>query len=1021
MANPKLARAVRSTLVSAGAASAALYGVTSAAQEQLEEIVVTGSRIVRQDFVANSPVATLSAEQITANADVTIDTFLNTLPQVNPAGGTTSNNPGNGGQSNIDLRGLGANRNLVLLDGRRLQPSASNLTVDLNTIPQAMLESVEVVTGGAGAVYGADAIAGVVNLKMKKNFEGADLRYSFSNSTEYWDAEEFNISGVFGGNFADDRGNAIIGLDYSKREGMIKNQRPFAAQATSTTSFLPEGFLQGNTGPLPGAVDDNPIPQSAVDALFATYGIAAGAALPTTLGFNQDGSLFSRGIFNSPLDVQNWRYPIDGNVNSNLFPDLYSYNFDFVNILTLPLERRSMMTNLDYRFENGVEVFANFGWTEYESTAALAPTPFPTVRLAAPGQNSPIQAASPSVLSGTFSNLVIPVTNPFIPDDLRFLLNARTGDVPGLAGAGPTEAFQIRTRTLQNGLRESNYENTVVQYLVGARGPLWGENWTWEIYASEGTTEIQEQQTGNIDTQRVVNMVEAADGGDSLCEGGFDPFGRLQLSQECIDYITVPPNTVTTDLKLNVVQGFVSGKVADLPAGPLSLVVGAESRWFKYELNPGSSAGPISGLNSQNPSKGKNEFQDLFMEALIPIVPTVEASIGYRYSEASFEDQIQNLSSPSESSDAYKVELSWQALDYMRLRGSYQKAVRAPNFSELFAGGGSAPQYFDPCSVTTEARQGSNAQDAAALRQLCLDTGVPASSIDSFVQTPGGQLSITIAGNTDLKPEEADTITLGVVFQSPWSGALEGLQASLDYYSISIDKPILSLPPNLLIADCYNYYGNNSDYDADYFSCAGIVRSGGDALFYSNVDDPDGLYPQVNGGKVETDGIDLQISYATPLPAGTLRLNFLLNYLLSFKQQDADFLPKIEYAGTVSYFGSGLGTSFPDMKMNLTGVYSIGDFDFDARLRWIDSMKNRTSVQFPGETEPTGVGSVTYLDVGVTWNMNKFLEGSSIRLGLNNATDKQPPTYAPNVQSGTEPSLYDVIGRRFFASVNFKF
>jgi outer membrane receptor protein involved in Fe transport len=1011
MANPTLARAVRMTLVGAGAASAALYGVTSAAQEQLEEIVVTGSRIVRQDFVANSPVATLSAEQITANADVTIDTFLNTLPQVNPAGGTTSNNPGNGGQSNIDLRGLGANRNLVLLDGRRLQPSASNLTVDLNTIPQAMLESVEVVTGGAGAVYGADAVAGVVNLKLKKNFEGVDLRYSFSNSTEYWDAEEFNVSGVFGGNFADDRGNAIIGFDYSKREGMIKSQRDFAAQATSTTSFLPEGFLQGNAS--------NPIPNSAVDALFATYGVGPGRAINSTLGFNQDGSIFSRGVFNSPLDVENWRYPIDGNVNSRLFPDLYSYNFDFVNILTLPLERRSLLTNLNYKFENGVEAFATFGWTEYESATALAPTPFPTVQTRAPGQASATQASSPQVLGGSFSNLVIPSTNPFIPADLRFLLNARTGDNANLAGAGPTEAFQIRTRTLQNGLRQSDYENTVVQYLVGARGPLWGDDWSWEIYASEGTTEIAQQQTGNIDTQRVYNMVNAADGGDSLCEGGFDPFGRLQLSQECIDYITVPPNTVTTDFKLNVVQGFVSGKVADLPAGPLSVVLGAENRWFKYELNPGSSSGPISGLNAQNPSKGKNDFQDLFMEALIPIVEGVEASVGYRYSEASFEDEIANVSSPSDSSDAYKVELSWQALDYMRLRASYQRAVRAPNFSELFDGGGSAPQYFDPCSITTDARLGNLSQDPVALRQLCADTGV--ANPDSFVQTPGGQLSITTAGNTDLQPEEADTITFGVVFQSPWGGALEGLQASLDYYNIEISDPIIALPPNMLIADCYNYYGNNPDYDAGYFSCAGIFRAGGDALFYSNPDDPNGLYPQVNGGKVETDGIDLQINYATPLPAGTLRLNFLLNYLFSFKQQDADFLPTLEYAGSIAYFGSGLGTSFPEWKWNLTGVYSIGDFDFDARVRWIDGMENRTSIQFPGESEPTGVGSTTYLDVGVTWNMNKFLEGSSIRLGLNNATNEEPPTYAPNVQSGTDPSLYDVIGRRFFASVNFKF
>lgn len=1012
MANRKIEHAVRLALVTAAAGSAGLYGATSAAQ-QLEEIVVTGSRIVRQDYTANSPVATLNAEQISANADITVDTFLNSLPQVNPAGTTTSNNPGNGGQSNINLRGLGSNRNLVLLDGRRLQPSASDLTVDLNTIPQAMIESIEVVTGGAGAVYGADAVAGVANLKLKKNFEGVDLRYSFSNSTEYWDAEEINLSGVVGGNFGDGRGNAILGIDFSKREGMIKSQRPFAAIATSTTSFAPNGNLFANSG--------NPITQAAVDALFGTAGYGSnppGSTTATLLGFNDDGSLHSRGVFNSPLDVLNWRQDIDLKVNTNLFPDLYSYNFDAVNILTLPLERRSFLSALEYKFDNGVEVFGQVGWTDYSSATALAPTPFPTIRTKAPGEAASNEATSPYVTPGSsISNvLVVPRTNPFFAAsaDLAGLLNSRTGDDARLVGVGAAEPILIRSRSLPAGLREANYDNTVIQFLVGASGPLFGDNWTWEAYASEGTTEIDRKQTGNLDTQRIYNLINAADGGVSICEGGLNLVGVNDWSDECVDYISVDAIT-KQEFKLNVVQAFVSGDVMDLPAGGLSLVVGAEGRWFEYDFDPGVLSGPISGFNTQLAVNAKNKFEDLFMEALIPIVDNVEASVGYRFSKASFQQD--GASAPSKDSDAYKLELSWQALDYMRVRGSYQRAVRAPNFSELFDGGGSAPQYFDPCSVTGVQRTGP---DAAAMRALCVATGVAAGSADTFVQSPGGQLSISTAGNTDLDPEEADTITLGVVFQSPWSGALEGLQASLDYYSIDIKDTILTPDVNVITADCYNYYGNNPSYDASYSSCAGLVRFGGDILFISGPN-PDGTYPGVNGGKLGTEGIDLQVNYATDLPAGNLRLNFLLNYLLSSEQQEFAGLPTIDYSGTVAYFGSGLGTSFPEIKWNLTGVYTIGDFAFDARVRWIDSMKNRASMQFPGETQPTGVSSVTYLDVGATWNMGKFLEGSSIRVGLNNAFDKQPPQYAPNVQSGTEPSLYDVIGRRIFASVNFKF
>lgn len=1011
MANRKLANAVRMTLVGAGAASAGLYGAVGAAQEQMEEIVVTGSRIVRQDFVANSPVSTLSAEQIAANADITVDTFLNTLPQVNPAGTTTSNNPGNGGQSNIDLRGLGANRNLVLLDGRRLQPSASDLTVDLNTIPQAMLESIEVVTGGAGAVYGADAVAGVVNLKLKKNFEGVDLRYSFSNSTEYWDAEEFTLSGVVGGKFADGRGNAIMGLDYAKREGMIKSQRPFAAVATSTTTFNPEGVLFANSG--------NPISQAAIDTLFgsAAYGSnAPGSTNQSLLGFNNDGSLHSRGVFNSPLDVLNWRQPVDISVNQNLYPDLYSYNFDAVNILTLPLERTSFLSFVEYKFENGVEAFGQVGWTEYTSVTALAPTPFPTITTRAPGQNASNQATSPFVTPGSsIANvLVVPRTNPFFAAsaDLNALLDSRTGDDTRLVGTGADEPILIRSRSLGAGLRQSNYENTVTQFLVGARGPLFGDNWRWEAYASEGRTEIDQVQTGNLDTQRVYNLINAPDGGASICAGGLNLFGRQTWSQECVEYLQVD-GRVSTEFKLNVIQGFVTGDVMDLPAGKLSTVIGAESRWFTYDFQPGAISGPISGFNTQLPVLGKNQFDDLFLEALIPITETVEASIGYRYSDASFEKDGQ--SAPSKTSDAYKLELSWQALDYMRVRGSYQRAVRAPNFGELFDGGGSAPQYFDPCSVTGVQRTGP---DATAMRALCAATGVAA--VDTFVQSPGGQLSISTSGNTDLDPEEADTYTFGIVFQSPWGGALSGLQASIDYYSIDIKGPILTPDVNVITADCYNYYGNNPNYSAAYSSCAGLVRFGGDILFISGPN-PDGTYPGENGGKLKTDGIDLQVNYATELPVGTLRANLALNYLLSFKQQELAGLPTIDYAGTVAYFGSGLGTSFPELKANLTGVYTWGDFDFDARIRWIDSMKNRASVQFVGETQPTGVKSMTYLDIGVTYRMDKFLPNSSIRIGLNNATNEEPPEYAPNVQSGTEPSLYDVIGRRIFGSVNFKF
>jgi outer membrane receptor protein involved in Fe transport len=1007
------------------ASSATLLGSYSAyAQDQdaVTEVVVTGSRIIRQDFISNSPIATVNAEALTQNGDVTLDTFLNTLPSVNPAGGTTSNNPGNNGQSNVNLRGLGSNRNLVLIDGRRPMVSASDQTVDLNTIPQALIESIEVITGGAGAAYGADALAGAVNLRLKKNFEGIALETSISDSTEFNDAKEKAISLAIGGNFAEDRGNVIIGFEWADREGMIKSQRDFSAQATATTSFLPEGlyFSSGNAPT-----------QAAVDAVFATYGVAAGAvpAAGSFIGFNLDGTLFSRGVFNSPLQVQNFRYPNDVSVNGPLFPDVYSYNFDSVNILTLPLERRSMMTKLNYQWDNGTEIFANFGYTEYTSASALAPTPIPTVPIRPTGEARSAGEATSAFLTpmstGVNALLIVPVTNPFIPAQFRTLLATRTGDNANIIGSGATEPFLMRQRTLDVGLRQSNYENTVVQYLVGAKGKLFGDNWRWEAYASEGRTEIDEAQTGNIDTQRLLGLLAAADGGVSQCAGGFNPFGRQGISAACREFLEVS-NTVSTTLKQQIVQAYVSGDIAELPAGPLSVVLGTEYRGFRYGFDPGSAGGPISGFNVQDPAGGTNSFKDIFAEALFPLVQdaswaqSVELTVGLRFSDSQFKNLITDEESDGSSDTAYKAELSWGINDIVRLRGSYQRAVRAPNFGELFDGGGSNPQYFDPCSVTSDARRGAN---GAALTTLCQNAGQLGfggfgNAAATYVQTPGTQVGLTLSANSAADPETSDSFTLGAVFTEPFGWA--NLRATIDYYNISIKDPLISIDTNLLIADCYNYYGNNPMYDPNHPNCVGIFRAGGDILGYDNLNDPDGFFPTINGGKYSTDGIDIQVDWGRDVGPGKLQLQLYMNYLLSWKQRSSDDLPNFDFAGTVSFFGAGdgLGGSFPEIKANLLGRYSIGKFDIDGRLRFIDSMENRASVLYPGETSFTGAESITYFDLGATWRAS---DNWSVRLGVNNVFDQEPATYRPNVQSGTDPSLYDIVGRRAYVQVNAKF
>ena len=1011
-----------------GAAFAAFSATAANAQQsgEVQEVVVTGSRIVRQDYVANSPIATVTGEAVTANADVTLDMFLNTLPQVNPAGSSTSNNPGNNGQSNIDLRGFGANRNVVLIDGRRPMISSNTMTVDLNTIPQALIEGIEVITGGAGAAYGADAIAGAVNVKLKNNFEGIDVRANYSNSTEYWDAEEYQFSAALGGNFADGKGNAVFGFDRSYRQPLIKSQRDFSQNATSTTSFLPEGNLFWAAGNAPT--------KAALDAVFAKYGVASNqiGLGSGTLGFNLDGTLFYRGVFNNPLDVQNFRYPIDGAVNQSLFPDLYSYNFDYVNILVLPMDRYSFMFKTNYELDNGIEFFVNAGWTEYNATTALAPTPFPTVNTRNGSNAGPTDVVSALVTPGSqiAQQLVVPLTNPFLPADLRTLLASRTGDDPRLVGAGATEPFLIRQRTLDLGLRESRFENTVVQFLAGVRGPVGDTGLTFEASVSEGRTEIDETQTGNLNTQRLQGLIEAADGGASVCDGGFNIFGRQPISASCREYLAAQ-TTLSTEMKSQIAQAFITGPIYELPAGDLSFVLGAEYRGFEYNFDPGAASGPISGANTQDPDEGTNSFKDIFGEILIPIlkdqnyIQNLELSLGARYSESEFADKITGESVGPRGSWAYKGELNWTINDLLRARMSYQRSVREPNFSELFAGGGSAPQYFDPCSVTSAARTGPS---AAQVRALCLAQGVGASAIGNYVQTPGSQIGVDLAGNLNLDPEIGKTFTAGFVWRSPWDNQwLSRLQGSVDYYNIQIDDAILTPTPNQIVAACFNYYGTNPTYDINNTNCQGPARGGGDILWVYNPADPDGFFLASNDGKQKSSGLDFQFDWgfdAEWLGAdpqwGSVRLNVLLTHVIEFKQQDPiSGVPELDFAGTISYFGAGLGTSFPEWKATINAEWSLfEDFKINTRARYIDAMENRLAIEFPGEPEFTGVDAVWYWDFTGTWNVTDNVE---LKLGVNNAFDKQPETYAPNIQSGTDPSTYDVVGRRVFGGIKLRF
>ena len=677
----------------------------------------------------------------------------------------------------------------------------------------------------------------------------------------------------------------------------------------------------------------------------------------------------------------------------------------------LPLKRDSVFGRGHYTVSNALEFFAQGSWTQYSSATALAPTPVSTtVRRVA---LSPRDAVSNLVEPGArVSAFVVPVTNPFISSDLRTLLNSRTGDNPSLVGTGANEAFQVSKRFLDTGLRQTNNNNEVIQGLLGVRGEF-APGWRYEAYASKGKTTINTDLEGNVNVQKVQGLLEAADGGASQCAGGFNPFGVVPLSQACIDFVKEPATTRTTFTQ-EIFQGYITGTLGELPAGPIALVLGAEHRAFDYFYDAGTLNGPIAGFNTGTDDNGTNTFTDFFGEVAIPLVRDgfvrgAELSLSARRSTSDFNDIINGVDGEAKSSWAYGATLSVEVNDALRLRGSYQHAVRAPNFGELFSGGGSFPQYFDPCSKGTNFLTSGGAQAQA----LCTATGAPA----GYAQTPGSQVYLGITGNTDLNPEKADTFTVGTVFNAL------GFTGSIDYYNIRIKDTILPPDPNIVIAGCYGYLGVNDSLSAASPYCSGLSRVP-DISFISLPaalgGDASGYFQSINQGTIKTSGIDFQLGYNLPTEFigadSNIQFNLLVNYLFDFKVEELPGLV-IDYADTVSYFGAGLGTSFPRFKGNFTTRVNFDrNLAWDTRVRYIDGMKNRASVQFAGETFG-GTDAAVYIDTALQATVE---EKFTFRVGVNNLLDRGPELYAPNVQSGTDPSLYDVIGRRFYVQVGVK-
>lgn len=874
-----LATAIGSVaLASAFAGAGALPQIALAEEAQLEEVVVTGSRIRRADYVANAPVATLGADQIELTATVNTEQLLNTMPQMVPGFDRTSNNPGNG-TATVDLRGLGSNRTLVLINGTRAVPTTQGGSVDINNIPTALIERVEVLTGGASAVYGSDAVSGVVNFVLKDDFEGVAFNV-MTEQTEEGDAELTSIDLTIGGNIADGRGNVVINAQYTDREDLFQGDRGFAnfAQFDDTDANGNPILINGGSSGVPGT------------AIFA--GGLADFSPSAGIIFDQNGAA----------------RPFVTGGDDNDF-----YNYAPVNYIQLPQTRFQANALGHFDVTDKMQVYGRMMFTQSKVPQQLAPTPI-------------FQSGAEFTLDG----------NPFLPAATQQLLSDALGNGVDTDGDGidDTATAFLRRRLVEVGPRISDDKYTNFQLLAGVRGDIGETGWTYDVYVSEGEVSSSNTQSGNVNRDRFLQAllldldadptggtcVDPSSNGSTVGCAPMNIFGEGNISEDAAAFLRTAV-AAEGEFEQRVWAASFAGDLFNLPAGAVGAAFGFERIELRSDFRPSQdlAAGTIAGFNGSPASGGAFDSDAFFGELLVPVVrglPMAEAidlELAYRTTDYSTVGSVDN----------YKIAGSWTIVPQVRVRGGFNTAIRAASIGELFSPQSEGfPGAADPCA-------GESAPVDAATAAICTATGVPADLVGSVAIDPAaGQIRGLFGGNPNLSEEEADTLTLGVVIEPDWF--VEDLTVSLDYFDIKIDGAIASFGGgvNNILNVCYD--ANNPAGGVGSAFCNAVNRrSDGTIDFVAATSQ--------NIAEITLKGFDLQGSYSRDLFGGDLQVNYVGTYTT-----ESTFVPfaggdPIECEGQ---FGLDCGEPLPEYKHRMTFNWSKDKITTQLLWRYVGEVKD---------------------------------------------------------------------------------
>ncbi|WP_394540886.1 TonB-dependent receptor [Lysobacter enzymogenes] len=968
----------------AGAQQAAPAEGAAAAPTDIDAVTVTGSRIKRIGFVTPSPVVGISAEEIRATGAVTISDLMTTLPQLSATYtmGNSTRAIGTAGLGLLDLRGMGASRTLVLVNGRRHVGGVSGSTsVDINTIPVELIERVEVITGGASAVYGADAVAGVVNFIMKKKFDGYELRGQTGDASEGDFSRSF-FSFTGGNEFADGRGSVVYSAEYSKQDNFGRGDRAIGRRNLISM-------------PNPAYDRSRPSTQDNPQRVF--------------MGPGGNSSISYGGTF----DAGGKRYQFDD--NGSFRPTRYDgprdgantcVNCDFVDLnnvadLQPAFDRYSVNALVNFDINENHKFFFEGKYTRTESQFN-----------AQPAFDQPLR---------------IRRDNAYLSPQLAALMDANGLRDPNDAA----QALQVSRFNVDAGRRGEDVERTTQRYVAGLEGFL-NENWSYEVSANYGQTEIDRLNLNNRINERWQAGMDAVRdaSGNIVCRVSLDPnainpntkqryheiarqgcvpfqvFGNGAVDPRAADWFNYDARNRTKLTQKVFSASVANSALFELPAGGVGFAGGVE--WRKessQEITDPLAAQGLTFLNAIPSRKGEYTVKEVFAETTIPLladlpgIQRLSMDVAGRYSDYSTVGETKT----------WNVGLDWAVNDSFRVRASLAQAVRAPNIGELF---NPATQNFatiwDPCDVRPGRRNSVNtAADPALRARNCAALGLPADFNDNY----GGRFPGTSGGNPDLKVETARSFSYGFVWQPEF---FEGFGLSVDYWRVNLKDAIDAVSAEALATRCVDSPGGIGNKFCGMIQRApagGLVDGQGRAFPAGSISNWIALTENV--ARSRRAGVDVEADYRFQALGGQAALRFVGTRLITSREWSFQDFPN-DYREYLNYVAD------PRWRASLNASYKRGDWRASWDLRYIHTnlrVEPWSYASNPGQVSPIRNGSYTYHNLQVGYKVPGT--GLDLYVGADNVFDKDPPLgYFGETEDN---SNYDNIGRYLYLGASYKF